>query len=537
MIRYVLFASLVLSACSLSGSPKAQAPAKELNLYLQTDSSSLDPRIGCDCQSVLLIRELFEGLVRIGGNGDPELALASSYTLSDDGTVYTFHLRPATWSNDTPVTANDFVFAWKSMLDNSIPSAGAYALSIIKNARKAQLNQCSLDEVGIKAIDPSTLEVTLENPAPYFFELLALPLFSPVCQAAVEKNPEWANSSFPDYVCNGPFILKERKPKSLLTLEKNPHYLGTGPAKTDTMRFSIISDPQVAYKMFQEGSLDWYGETFGSVTLDTVSELAQKGDLVKRPSGGSQWLLCNVKTPHLSSVKIRKALACAINRQELCDKVLQGGEAPSYSVVLRSMSQLKERPFDYNPTLARQLLDEGMAELGYTRETFPPITITHLSEPIVKAIVEAEQQQIQNALGITIDLGPVDWGTYIKLVSSSDESQGASLYQLMSLYWFTFYQDPIHNLEDAKYRGLGANTMGWESSRYIALLDQADNTVDPQMRSFYLQQAEQLLMDELPIIPVFYHTFKYVKAPRLTGEAISGAGQVELRWLEKSSVG
>ena len=111
MIRYVLFASLVLSACSLSGSPKAQAPAKELNLYLQTDSSSLDPRIGCDCQSVLLIRELFEGLVRIGGNGDPELALASSYTLSDDGTVYTFHLRPATWSNDTPVTANDFVFA------------------------------------------------------------------------------------------------------------------------------------------------------------------------------------------------------------------------------------------------------------------------------------------------------------------------------------------------------------------------------------------------------------------------------------------
>ena len=530
MIRYVLFASLVLSACSLSGSPKAQAPAKELNLYLQTDSGSLDPRIGCDCQSVLLIRELFEGLVRIGGNGDPELALASSYTLSDDGTVYTFHLRPATWSNDTPVTANDFVFAWKSMLDNSIPSAGTYALSIIKNARKAQLNQCSLDEVGIKAIDPSTLEVTLENPAPYFFELLALPLFSPVCQAAVEKNPEWANSSFPDYVCNGPFILKERKPKSLLTLEKNPHYLGTGPAKTDTMRFSIISDPQVAYKMFQEGSLDWYGETFGSVTLDTVSELAQKGDLVKRPSGGSQWLLCNVKTPHLSSVKIRKALACAINRQELCDKVLQGGEAPSYSVVLRSMSQLKERPFDYNPVLARSLFEEGMAELGYTKETFPTITLAHLSGPTTRKFVEAEQQQIQSTLGIKVDLVSLDWATFMKKMASSDG------FQLMATTWFTFYQDPIYNLKTIGNPKQGMDTE-WENDKYLALLDQAEVTADGSARNALLQQAEQLVMEELPVIPVFYHTFKYAKAAHLAGDTSTGAGQMELRWLQKTAEG
>ena len=536
-IRNVLVACLVLAGCVPSEKPKTQGPAKQVNLYLQSDPISLDPRVAYDRRSIQVNRELFEGLVRIGENGVPELALASSYTVSEDGKVHTFHLLPAKWSNGMPVTANDFVYSWRSMLDNSLSTPAAYLLFVIKNARRANLGKCPVEDIGVRAIDPLTLEITLEHVAPYFFEFLAMTPFSPVCQAVVEKNPAWAGSVFPDYVCNGPFILKDRKLKSHITFEKNPLYVGTKPAKSDRLNFFIIEDPQTAYNMFQEGSLDWYGDTCGAMSLETIYELDRKGDLVKQFSGGAQWLLCNVTAPHLASAKIRKAIACSINRQEVCDRLLQGGEAPSYSPVIRSMSQLKERPFDYNPTLARQLLDEGMAELGYTRETFPPITITHLSEPIVKAIVEAEQQQIQNALGITIDLVPVDWGTYIKLVSSSDESQGASLYQLMSLYWFTFYQDPIHNLEDAKYRGLGANTMGWESSRYIALLDQADNTVDPQMRNACLQQAEQLLMDELPIIPVFYHTFKYVKAPHLTGEAISGAGQMELRWLEKTAAG
>ena len=533
----LLTACLALAGCVPSGKPKAQGPAKQVNLYLQADIVSTDPRIGYDRRAIQVNRELFEGLVRIGENGLPELGLASSYTVSEDGKVYTFHLLPAKWSNGMPVTASDFVYAWRSMLDNSLSTPAAYVLFILKNAHKANLGQCPIEEVGVRAINPSTLEVTLEHAAPYFFEFLALPLFSPVCQAAVEKNPNWAGSVFPDYVCNGPFILKDRKLKSHLTLEKNPLYVGAKPAKSDRLNFFIIEDPQTAYNMFQEGSLDWHGDTCGNMSLETVYELDRKGALAKQFSGGAQWLLCNVTEPHLASAKIRKAIACSIDRQEICDRLLQGGEAPSYSLVLRSMSQLKEKPFDYNPILARQLFDEGMKELGYTRETFPTITLTHLSEPTTKAFVETEQQQIQNTLGIKVELVPVDWGTYIKLVSSSDSSQSTSLYQLMSVNWFTYFQDPIYNLGHAKYRGQGVNIMGWENPQYIALLDLADNTVDPQMRSFYLQQAEQLLMDELPIIPVFYHTFKYVKAPRLTGEAISGAGQVELRWLEKSSVG
>ena len=531
VIRHLLIACLVLAGCVPSQKPKAQGPAKQVNLYLQADPISMDTRVSYERRSIQINRELFEGLVRIGENGVPELALASSYTVSDDGRVYTFHLRPAKWSNGMPVTANDFEYAWKTTLNNSLRASAAYVLFIIKNAHKANLGECPVEDVGVRAINPSTLEVTLEHPAPYFFEFLVLTPFSPVCQAVVEKNPDWAGSVFPDYVCNGPFILKDRKLKSHIMLEKNPLYSGTKPAKSDRLHFSIIEDPQTAYNMFRDGSLDWYGDSLGTISLETAYELDRSGELIKRFSSGAHWIMCNINTPHLASVKVRKAIACSINRQEICDKLLQGGEVPSYSVVLRSMSQLKEKPFDYNPVLARQLFDEGMAELGYTRETFPTVTLTHLSEPTMKVFVEAEQQQIQNALGIRVELVPVDTGTYIKLIGAT------SGFELLGQYWFTFYQDPMYNLQRYKYRGQSLNDTNWENPLYIASLDGADTTVDPQARNACLQRAEQILMNELPVIPVFYHTFKYAKAPRLTGEAISASGQVELRWLEKASVG
>ena len=529
-IPYALIACLALAGCSPSGTPKSQS-VKQLNLYLQADPLSLNPRDGFRRRDIQVIRELFEGLVRIGKDGAPELALASSYTLSEDKTVYTFHLRPSKWSNDMAVTANDFVYAWKTTLNGPKVSSGAYVLFNIKNARKANLNQCSVDEIGVRALDPLTLEITLEHPAPYFFEFLALPIFSPVCQAVEEKNSSWTGDIFPNYVCNGPFILKDKELKSSITLEKSPTYTGTNPARSDRLHFSVIEDAQTAYNMFQEGSLDWYGDTCGTMSLETVYDLNRKGSLIKKFSGGAQWLVCNVATPHLASAKIRQALAWSVDRQEICDKLLQGGETPSHSIVLKSMSQLKEQPFGHNPVLARQLFEEGMAELGYTRETYPPIVITHHSDPTVKAFLEAEQQQIQNALGITVELLPIDWGTYAKRMLPP------AGYEILSMLWFTFYQDPMYNLGYIKYRGQGINSTNWENSDYIAFLDKADRTIDPVERNGYLQQAELILAKELPIIPVFYHTFKYAKAPFLAGEALSGAGQMELRWLEKTAVG
>lgn len=522
----LVVAALCVTACSPNPTPRVTKAPSQINLYMQADLISTDPRVGYDRRSIQIIRELFEGLVRIGESGTPELALASSYSMSNDGKTYTFHLRPAKWSNGLDLTANDFEYGWKSILDHSVSTTGAYALFVIKNARAANQGECSMDDVGVKAINPSTLEVTLEHPAPYFFEFLALPIYSPVCQAVAQKNPQWAGSVFPEYVCNGPYILKDRKIKSHITLERNPHYIGEKPAKTDRLNLAIIEDPQTAYNMFQEGSLDWYGDTCGTMSLEMVYELNRKGTLVKRESGGAHWLPIQTMAPHLASTKIRKAIACAINRQEICDNLLQGGESPSYSLVHRTCSRLLTQPFEYNPTLARQLMDEGMAELGYTKETYPPIILSHFSDPTIKAIVETEQQQLQKNLGVTVELQPTDWGTFMKKFTTGD-------FQLISLFWFTWYQDPTYNLEYVKFKNLTLNGTGWENPTYISLLNQADACADQTTRSVLLRQAEELLMSEMPVVPVFYHTFKYIKAPGLTGEALSPSGQMELRWLEK----
>jgi oligopeptide transport system substrate-binding protein len=520
----VAFVCVGFLGCSKKEYSKGGKKPTTIHLYSQADLISLDPRIGFDRRSIQIIRELFEGLMRIGKDGKPELALAQSVDISQDGKVYTFHLRPSTWSNGRPVTADDFVWAWKSLLNHDVSSTGSYALFVIHNARQAYRHECSLDEVGLRVIDPMVLEVTLEHPAPYFLEFLTLPIYSPICRSAAEADPNWAAGISPAYVCNGPFILKDRKLKSYLTLEKNPLYWNPHGAASDQLQVAIVEDPQTAYNMFCEGSLDWYGDTCGNMTLEMVYDLNKKGSLIKKESGGAYMLPCRTDAPHLASAKIRQALACAIDRKQICEKLLQGGETPAYSLVHRTISLLHHQTFDYDPGSAKKLMAEGMAELGYTKATYPPIVITHFSEPTVKSIVSTIQQQLQDCLGITVELQAVDWGTWMKKFSTGD-------YQILSLFWFTWYQDPTYNLEFVKYKNMGLNGTGWENPEYIRLLDAADRSVDTVVRNEYLRQAEELVMKELPVIPVFYHTFKYTKTPNLTGEALSASGQMEWKWL------
>jgi oligopeptide transport system substrate-binding protein len=517
----------LLFGCSRQQKEKREQ-ASEVKLYIQAELLSLDPRIGGDRRSQFVLRDLFEGLVRMGRDDKPELAMAESYTLSDDGTVYTFKLRPAKWSNGLPVTADDFAWAWKKMVDPSFATSYCYSFFLLKNGQKAYKKECPLDEVGVKALDDQTLQVTLEHPAPYFLGFLSNPLFSPVCRAVAEKNPDWAAGAAPVFVSNGPFILKERRLKSHIIFEKNPLYWNTkDPARSDKISFAIIEDPQTAYNMYQAGELDWYGDPCGNMTLEMLSELKKTGKLITKPISNVFWMLCNVNAPQLSVQKIRQAIACAINRKEICDTLLQGGETPAYSLVPESMTLLEEKTFEDNrPDLARKLFEEGMRELGYTKETFPPLIITHWADPSIKSVMETIQQQVTKVLGIRVELSAQDWSSFLRKLSSCD-------FQLIGVSWFTWWEDPTYNLEHLKFKNNGINGSGWENARYINLLDLADNALDPLERRNYLRQAETLVMTELPLIPLFYKTAQYVKAPGVVGEYFNPIGQMDLKWIEK----
>lgn len=510
-----------ISACS-----KQEPPQKGVHLYFQAEPFSFDPRMGGDRRSQTILRALFEGLTRIGKDGRPELALAKKVTLSDDRKVYTFHLRPSQWSNGLPVTAHDFEWAWKSALEPTFPTPFCFLFFVIHNAKKAHLNECSIDEVGVRALDDMTLQVRLEHPTPYFLELVSSPLYSPLCSSAIKEHPHWAGTAHPTYVSNGPFRLKEHALKSQIVLERNPLYWNSDAAASSTISFTIIEDPNTAYSLFENGELDWYGDPCGIIPLDTIASLGDS--LQKQNVGGLYWFVTCTEKPHLSSPLIRRAIATAIHRQELTS-FINGGEEPAFSILPSFMTMLDAPPYaDGDVPLARQLFAEGCAQVGLTPETYPTLTITHWAEPTSKAIAEIVQQQLQQALHIHVELLGLDWGTYMRKVPAGE-------IDIATAPWTSWVQDPMFNLEYLKFKKNGINGTCWQNQAYIDELNAADNATDPKDRRSHMAEAEQIATQELPLIPLYYMAYKYMKKPTIHGEVITPVGVTELKWIENKA--
>lgn len=522
ILRFLALFIILLSGCN---NQLSKTNDDRIRLYIQSEPISLNPSLARDRRSQLVTRELFEGLTRLGQDGITKNALAKSVDVSTDGLTLTFHLKTSTWSNGTPLTAYDFEWAWKRIIDPSTGSPSAHSFFMIKNAKKAHSKECSLDEVGVVAINDKTLQVTLEGQAPYFLEMIANPIYSPLCRAAIERDNAWASSEGSRFVCNGPFFLKKHVINSEIILEKNPLYWDADNVPTKEFSFTIVEDPQTAYNMFKDGILDWYGDPCGWMSLEVIGDLKKENSLIAKTAGTVSWLYCHVSTPHLASPKIRKALAHAINRKELCEKLLQCHESPAFSILPPTMSGIVNPSFlDNRPDIANQLFAEGLSELGLTPTTFPPIVLSYWSDPSVKALMSAVQQQLEKALPIHIELQPVDWCTWTKKFSTGD-------FQLLCAFWFSSYNDPICTMQwYRKHHGTA-----WQCPEFQKLLDLSDISHSISDRKAYLNRAEALFLEELPTIPLVYTTLKYAKGKRIKGEVFSETGDVELTWLERTN--
>ena len=531
------FVAAMLICCTAchkddGASQKKTAEQKVLRFYLQSEPMSMDPRIGGNRMSQVVLRELFEGLMRIDSEGRPSYASAEKVEVSDDKLTYRFHLRPALWSNGMPVTAEDFAYAWKSMLAPDAPTAFSYAFYCIKNARKANMGLASLDEVGIRVEDDRTLTVTLEHPVPYFVELTSNPLYSPVCKAIVEKNPSWNHEAGPDFVSNGPFALEEWKHRHEIVLAKNEYYWDSDSVPAQKMTFPILENPQTALNMYERGELDWVGDPFGDIPLDAIAKLKAENKLKLRQIGSANWLEVNVKHPLLSSTKIRQALAMAINRQELADHLLQGGEKPAYTLVPATLTLLTKPTFkDNDKELAKVLFNEGLQELGLTKDAIPKVTLAHYCEPVHKALAEAIQQQWLKSLDLQVNLSAADRNSHLTRISNGE-------FDIAEITWYTFYHDPIYNLELLKYSTGSHNYNGthWEHPYFTELLNKSDCEPNLAARDDILREAEEFLMQEMPVIPLCYNTSKFVKNDAIFGESLSPIGMIELKNIDFADV-
>lgn len=524
MYRLIILFFLIFASCQRSVTSNHQS----LRINIGSDPQTLDPRKARDLTTVTIMHMLFEGLTRTSKNGELEMALARDVEVSDEGTQYLFHLRKSFWSNGEPVTSFDFAESWKSILNPQFPTDIAYQLYVIKNARKAKLGEMSLDQIGIQTPDAQTLIVELEQPIPYFLELISMTSFLPIPHKVAKVNPNWALKP-ETYVCNGPFVPKEWKHSDEMRVSKNNRYWQAKEVGLEEIKLLMIAG-DTEMRMFEEGQLDWAGSPLSTIPTDAVKHLKASNKLNVNPFSATYFFRVNTKDRihdkknPLSNPLFRKALAFSINRKGITDHILQGGQVAAISLVPPEMG-LSENGYFHDDHIdrARSLLMDALLELDLTIEKLEPVKITYSSSERNAAIAQAIQKQWEDRLGIRVELDAIEPKIFYQRIAQKD-------FQLAAGSWTADFNDPINFLEVFKYKDASTNNTNWESAKYIELLNRSALCRDSKERKGLLREAEQILMDQMPIIPIFHFALNYLQCEGLRDVALSPLGQIDFRW-------
>ncbi|KAB2335893.1 peptide ABC transporter substrate-binding protein [Bacillus mesophilum] len=499
---------------------------QNLSVNINTEPPSLHPGLAKDSTSGTVLRQTMEGLTRIGKEGTPEEAMAESWEVSDDQKVYTFKIREAQWSNGDPVTANDFEAAWKWAIDPANQSEYAYQLNYIAGAEAANTGEGSLDDVGVKAIDEKTLEVTLANPTPFFLELTAFYTYLPFNSKVAEANAEWANDAGDDYTTNGPFHMTEWAHSDKIVLEKSDTYWDKEAVKLDTIEMIMVNDPNTELSMFDNGELDWAGAPTGALPLDALPALKDEGRLITEPIAGTYLYKFNTTVEPFNNANIRKAFAHAINRQELIDNVTQGEQLPAMALVPPTMFSENEEGYfpDNDMEAAKEFLAAGLEELGLSDASeLPAITLSYNTSEGHQKIAQAIQDMWTQNLGVEVTLNNQEWAVYLDSVHALD-------YQVARMGWLGDFNDGINFLEAYRDADGGNNDTGWEDPEFQELLAQSATETDPDARQQLLKDAEAIFMDAMPVAPIYFYTNNWVQNENLKDVAISGLGDAQFKW-------
>ncbi|MFS0558662.1 peptide ABC transporter substrate-binding protein [Brevibacillus sp. 179-C9.3 HS] len=496
---------------------------KVLRLNLIDQPGQLDPAMAEDEAMFSVMHTMFDGLVRLGPDGKVQPSIAQKIDVSDDMKTYTFHLREAKWSNGDPVTAHDFEYAWKRALDPETDSTYSYLLYSIKNAEKAYTGKAKLEEVGVKAIDAKTLRVELEQPTPYFTELTVAPIFYPVNKKLDEKNQGWSREAA-THVGNGPFKLVSAD-KEKITVVKNDLYWDQAAVKLDKLEFTVIQDENTQLHLFDNNESDWAGAPFGSLPVDALPASKYQKILQTKPVAGVYWYKFNTEQAPFTNAKIRKAFAYAMNRQEIDDVLQDGVQIPATGALPLTMNLKKDGYFkDNDQETAKKLLAEGMKESGMTK--LPPITLSYNKSEHHRLIAETIQKQWKQALGVDVTLNEQEWKVFLEDVNNGK-------YQIARTGWHADYNDPSNYLELFKEKDGISNDTGWENKKYQELLNQSVTEKDPEKRKQLLAQAEAILMEEMPVAPVYFYTRHWVQDEKLKDVVVDHQGVVDYKWASK----
>lgn len=520
-VFFLLFAlamavfSLTLFLTNRSFKNNIEATSNHLRVNLnEGDPPSLHPHLSVDIRGRMIGKALFEGLTRLDVHGKALLAAANKVDVDPSNTHFRFSIRPHCWTNGQPVTAHHFERTWKSALHPESRCARADLFYIIKNGKRAKCGQVPLDAVGIKALDETTLIVELEQPAPYFLSLVSHSIFSPVYDEQGEPT-----------IFNGPFILGTWKRGSLFELERNPIYWDLDHVNLQTVSISMIADPHTEFSLFEKGEYDLMGDCFDSIPMDLLPVAKQDPRFHTELISRIYWLYVNTQTPPFNSAWIRRAFACAIDRKNLVKNFLTDDVACT-TILPKTLTLLDETSSidDGNQEKAIHYFEQGLQELNLTRETFPKITISYCTYGSQKSLTQILQENLRKTLGIDVQIQAFEWN-----VLNDHLIHGQ--FQLASTIRNAIYEDPFYFLDIFREKSCSYNFSRWENTMYQELLSRASSTSHMKIREDDLRAAEKLLIDEMPVIPIYMETCKFLVDKKLKGYSINRSGYVDFKGL------
>jgi oligopeptide transport system substrate-binding protein len=536
LIAAVLSIGISLTACHSQTPHRAPCPAGQrcLEYGNGSDPQSLDPQIATTTNEAAILREIFEGMYRDGPDGAPQLGAADRVETSADGLVWTFHLRPEVWSDGVPVTANDFVYAYRRMLDPKTGSSYAYLLYVLKNAQAANAGKAPLESIGAKALDDADLQLTLEHPASYLPQLLKHQAWFPIPAHEVARyGDHWADPGH--MVGNGAYALTYWHLGDYVRIIKNPRFRDADKVCFDQVTFYPTTDLVSAERRVLRGELDInngiQSSRFARLKANPATALYAR----THPFLITSYLAFNTRdVPALKDLRVRQAISMAIDRRFITDKLLRAGQLPTTSFVPHGIAGYLPQDGPHpHPYWADWSLDQRQAEgrrlmtaAGYGPGH--PLRLQLKLADSAGSVTDAQSVQADlKTIGVKLDLRLEDANVVYQSLNLRD-------FQLGFAGWVADYDDPLTFLTLLKSDTGQQNYGDYDNPAYDALLNASDHEPDAKARAALLAKAEQMILDDANIAPLLTGVDLNLVNPHITGWVDNDVDIHPIRYLCRS---
>ena len=512
---------LALALCALTLVFACAAAMADASITFQMggEPECMDPTINDYSSGSYALQSLFRGLYKYDADGALVPAMAESYEVSEDGCTYTFKLKEGLkWSDGSPLTAHDFEYSWKRVLNPDVGSETAYTLySVIKDGYECFVSKTvAADDLPIRALDDTTFQVELKAPASYFITLTASTAFMPVCKANVEKYGEDWSSSPENYVCNGPFMLADMKKDESFTFVKNPNYYNADEVKIDTVKYVFLNAPETVRMAFDNGELD----IATSVNSDAMKAYTGTDKLVTSDRIGYRYYEFNCSKAPFNDARVRRALTLALNRKIITEGILQDPTLPQlYGWVPYGIKDVLDPSKDWRDVVGNAFdedIEEAkalLAEAGYPNgEGFPTFSIKYTPSTELENVAQAMAAMWKQYLGLNCEVTAVESGVYW----ADEGTRATGDFEIAYMGYTLDYAEPsaaFTVLENAE----GKAKTRWDCPAYLELCNKMRSSISDEEREELYKETEALLAQECPVMPIYNYVATALVSERVKG--------------------